>query len=155
MNIAHIEYSISTKSLDIFVSGCKPPYCEGCCNLELIDFNNGTSVPRMIDTIYNYVNKYDKLIDNVFLVGGSFNHQTDVSLEWFFRNIKSISSLYKKKVWLFAREDLKDIKDIFKEECHYIKCGEYIPALKCENNIKYGVKLATSNQVIYEKDVNY
>ena len=156
MNIVHIEYSIKTKSLDIFVSGCNPPYCEGCCNPELIDFDNGRGWMYFHNKIKKYIEDFDNIIENIFLLGGSFNHQDDEQLEDFFYIFKELTNIFEnKKIWLFAREDLKDVKSIFKENCQYIKCGEYAPALKCENNIKYGVKLATSNQVIYQKHVNY
>lgn len=153
MNIAHVDYSIFTKSLDIFVSGCNHPYCDGCCNPELASFNAGTEMLRWIDTIQKYIDTYKDLIDNIFLVGGSFNHQTDIGLECFFR--KNEEAFKSKDIWLFCREELEDVKDIFKENCKYIKCGPYIPELKCEDNIQYSVKLATKNQNIYKKGIDY
>jgi hypothetical protein len=35
MNIASIDYSPSTESLDIYVSGCNKPHCNGCHNPDL------------------------------------------------------------------------------------------------------------------------
>lgn len=37
----------------------------------------------------------------------------------------------------------------------YIKCGQYIETLKTANHIEYGVVLASSNQHIYAKGVDY
>lgn len=37
----------------------------------------------------------------------------------------------------------------------YIKCGKYIDELKTTNHIEYGVVLASSNQHIYKKGVDY
>ena len=37
----------------------------------------------------------------------------------------------------------------------YIKCGQFIESLATINHIEYGVKLATSNQHIYKKGVDY
>ena len=37
----------------------------------------------------------------------------------------------------------------------YIKCGKYIPELTTDDNIQYGVHLATSNQRIYKCGVDY
>jgi len=37
----------------------------------------------------------------------------------------------------------------------YIKCGRYEESLKCNDNIQYGIKLATSNQRIYKKGIDY
>lgn len=149
MRIVSIEYSIATKSLDIFVAGCLSPHCEGCYNMELIDFSSGTEMLLWLDKIEKYLIDYDSLIENIFLLGGSFNHQTDVGLETFFR--KTEEMFKDKKVWLFAREGLLNIKRIFKERCHYIKCGKYDETLKGVNE-QYGVVLATLNQKIYSKE---
>ena len=37
----------------------------------------------------------------------------------------------------------------------YIKCGQYIEELKTNDNYYYDIKLATSNQKIYKKGVDY
>lgn len=37
----------------------------------------------------------------------------------------------------------------------YIKCGQYIETLKVANHIEYGVILASSNQHIYKRGVDY
>ena len=44
---------------------------------------------------------------------------------------------------------------IEKELCDYIKTGSYIEELKCDDNIQYGIKLATSNQKINKKGIDY
>ena len=153
MNISYIDYSPKTKSLDIFVNGCDLPLCNGCCNPELANFNDGTEMSRWVDKIQDYIGKYDTLIENIFLLGGSFNHQVDIELECFFR--KNSEAFKNKQIWLFCREELENVKDIFKQKCHYIKCGPYIPELLCENNIQENIKLATSNQNIYRKGKDY
>lgn len=156
MKIANVGYSIATKSLDIFVSGCNPPYCVGCYNIELVDFNKGMQWTHYVGKIRRYLYNYSKMIDNIFLLGGSFNHQDSEELENFFNMFVIYPEVFKdKKIWLFAREELDDIQDIFKENCHYIKCGAYIPELKTEDNIQYNIKLATSNQKIYIKGVDF
>lgn len=104
-----------------------------------------------IDKIDEYLIKYDKLIDRVFMLGGSPNHQDNTQLKMFF----NLVDFKGKDIYLFAREDLSKIKPIFKKYCSYIKCGAYIPELKCDNNTKYGIKLATSNQIIYKKGIDY
>jgi pyruvate-formate lyase-activating enzyme len=45
-------------------------------------------------------------------------------------------------------------RDIIKH-FDYIKCGRYEEEKKTEDNIEYGVKLASSNQKIYKKGVDY
>jgi glutaminase len=39
--------------------------------------------------------------------------------------------------------------------CDYIKTGRYIPELKVNENVHYGINLATSNQKIYKKGIDY
>lgn len=151
LNINYIEYSPATKSLDLFVAGCNKPHCKDCCNPELMDFHNGQEWHSWRDTIEGYFGRFDSLIDNIFLLGGSFNHQDKDAV----KEILSYLSFYNKKIWLFAREDLTKIQPAFKEYCEYIKCGAYIPDLYTTKNIQEGVRLATSNQKIYQKGKDY
>lgn len=152
MNIAYIDYSPATKSLDIFFTGCKGKHCSGCCNPELIDFSNGTDWKNWIDKIEKYCHEYNGLIDNIFLLGGSPAHQ---DLNEMYEFLGTIFMLNNQKIWLFAREELNEIPELFKGLCDYIKTGAYIPELTCEDNIQYNIKLATSNQKIYKKDKDY
>lgn|SRR5574344_1158241 len=151
MNIAYIDYSIYTKSIDIFFAGCNKPYCEGCCNPELIDFNNGIDWEQWLSKVSEYC-KDVKLVKNIFLVGGSPNHQDMKEMHKF---LTTVSQYCPQDIWLFAREDLKGINQVFKSFCSYIKCGAYIPELHTKNNIQYGIKLATSNQKIYKRGKDY
>ena len=152
MNISYVDYSPATKSLDIFFSGCNPPFCSGCYNSELTDFNCGTDWRNWIDKIEKYCNEYSGLIDNIFLLGGSPAHQ---DLNEMYEFIRILFMLNNQKIWLFAREELNEIPELFKGLCNYIKTGAYIPELICDNNIQYGIKLATSNQKIYKKGVEF
>ena len=151
LNINYIDYSPNTKSLDIFCAGCNKPYCKECCNPELLDFSNGQEWHAWRDSIYGYCHRFDSLIDKIFLLGGSFNHQDDNAV----KEMLQYLSLFNKEIWLFAREDLSNIKPIFKQYCDYIKCGAYKPELYVTNNIQEGVRLATSNQIIYKKGKDY
>jgi len=152
MNISYIDFSPKTNSLDIFFSGCNPPFCKNCCNPELIDFDNGEPWEIVILKIYEYINNYKGLIKNIFLVGGSPVHQNPKEMVNF---LEEIFMLCGEQIWLFAREELEDIPKMFKDYCNYIKCGSYIPELICDNNIQYEIKLATSNQNIYKKGIDY
>lgn len=152
MNISYIDYSPATKSLDIFFSGCNPPFCSGCYNSELSDFNCGTDWRNWIDKIEKYCHEYKGLIENIFLLGGSPTHQ---DLNEMYEFLGTIFMLNNQKIWLFAREELNEIPKLFKGLCEYIKCGAYIPELICDDNIQYDIKLATSNQKIYKKNKDY
>lgn len=152
MNINYIEYSIATKSLDIFFAGCNNR-CEDCCNPELMSFESGTDYIEWLPKIDHYLEDYKLLIKRIFLVGGSPNHQDSeqmsIFLEGLRRRCKDI------EIFMFCGEGLDEVQECFKKYCDFIKCGAYIPSLTCDNNIQQGIKLATSNQKIYEKGIDY
>ena len=153
LNINYIDYSIATRSLDIFFAGCNNR-CEDCCNPELMDFNNGTDYGEWLPKIEHYLSNYGTLIENIFLVGGSPNHQDSKQMENFLAGLKKHYGDI--NVFLFSGEDsLDEIQDVFKKYCDFIKIGSYRPELKCEENIQYGIKLATINQKILKKGVDY
>jgi len=85
------------------------------------------------------------------LFGGEPNDQDkDVLLHLLF-DLRGLN----KTIWLFTRYELNDIPKFELQLCDYIKCGRYIPELTTEDNIKYGIKLATSNQIIYKRGIDY
>ena len=149
LKFAHIEYSMSTKSLDLFVIGCYG-HCEDCCNPEIKDFNlEGYGIPTVISKVYQLNSKFDKLIDRIVLVGGDFmdNYNTypDEMTE-FLRQLRTVG----KPLYLFTRHELPSIPRELLELVDYVKTGAYIPELKCDDNIQDGIKLATSNQKIFK-----
>ena len=152
MNIGYVEYSIATKSLDIFFAGCNNR-CKDCCNPELMSFESGTDYVEWLTQIDHYLKDYKLLIEKIFLVGGSPNHQDPEQMTIFLEGLKRRRGDI--KIFLFCGEELDEVQDIFKEYCDYIKCGAYIPSLICHDNIQQGIKLATSNQKIYEKGKDY
>ena len=154
LNINYIDYSISTKSLDIFFAGCRNK-CKDCCNPELMDFNNGTDFVEWLPKIEHYLENYRSLIENVFLVGGSPNHQEPEAMETFLVGLKRRCH-EDIKIFAFCGEDfIEDVQPVLKEYCDFIKIGSYQPDLTCDNNIQHGIKLATSNQRILKKGEDY
>lgn len=151
MNIISTEYTLSTKSLEIFVSGCLPPHCEGCCNPELWEFGSDNNYLEKFEEIKTKIEEFDNLIDNVLLVGGCPLDQNYEELLDFLEKLNTLN----KKIFLFTRYDIGDVPYYIRRACDYIKCGRYIPSLKTDNNIQYGIKLATSNQVIYKRGKDY
>lgn len=154
VRIIRIDYNPESESLDIFCSGCLEPYCKGCFNMEAADFSKGD--PYTLEhrnKIYKYLDNFKGLIKRILLVGGSWTHQVDY--EHVLQDLSLISTYSNVPIYLFAREQLDQIPQPFKDICHYIKTGEYIPELTCDDNISYGIKLATSNQRIYRKVFDY
>lgn len=154
MNINYIEYSIATRSLDIFFAGCKNR-CKDCYNPDLMNFDNGTSYISWIPKIDHYLKEYKSLINKVLLVGGSPNHQNIKEMEAFLVWLEYRCNKDRVKIYAFCGEEIEDVIEPIKIHCHRIKTGSYIPELKVENNIQDNIKLATSNQRILYKDKDY
>ena len=151
LQIEHIEYSPITRSLDIFTIGCNGN-CKDCCNPEIKDFNlSGLSIENAISKVCGLNNQFDKLIDRIFLVGGD-PVDGEIATSGGTRSLAChIKTFTNKPIYLFTRHNLEDIPESLKECVDYIKTGAYIPELTTNDNIQYGIKLATSNQRIYKK----
>ena len=145
MNIVAKDYSMATKSYDIFFSGCKAiPFCEDCHNPEAWDFKCGTDWNLHKSEIAENVKLFNTLIDKIFLLGGE---PLDQDRGEFLECVDFLHSL-NKELWLFTRFDITEIPNDLQQKFAYIKCGRYLPELSTNNNIQYGVSLATSNQYI-------
>jgi anaerobic ribonucleoside-triphosphate reductase activating protein len=147
------QFTSSTKSLDIFVSGCKPPHCIGCHNSELFEFGQG----RILDEIYiqeiiDKINEFDSLIKNVFFYGGEPLDQPIDKLIIFILLIKQKCNV---NIYLFTKYDLTEVPDIIKKYCDYIKCGRYLREFESDNYKQYNIQLATTNQIIYKKGKDF
>lgn len=155
MNILATQYTLLRKSLEIYVAGCKGNngvHCTSCHNPESWEFNQG----RIYNEIYfnkikTKIDDFNDMINKIEIFGGEINDQNHEELEVFLKDLKSLD----KEIWLFTRYDLKDCPRFELELCDYIKCGAYIPELSCNNNLQYGITLATSNQKIYKKGLDY
>ena len=151
MNIAATQYSLSTKSLDIYFSGCNAPHCKNCQNPELWEFSTDNNYENEFSKISEKVKTFSTLIDNIMLFGGEPLDQNYVELCDFIDKLKTLD----KMIYLFTRYDLNKIPDYIKNLCNYIKTGRYIPSLTVDNNIQYGITLATSNQHINKQGIDY
>jgi anaerobic ribonucleoside-triphosphate reductase activating protein len=153
MKIISTQYTLQYKSLDIYVAGCNGnPHCDQCHNPESWNFNQGTQYDKnYYKDISNKIKEFDLLIDNIMLFGGEPLDQNIDELIYILLDLKQ----FNKKLWLFTRYTLLEIPKEILRLCDYIKCGKYIPTLKVEKNIQYGINLATSNQKIYKKGLDY
>jgi anaerobic ribonucleoside-triphosphate reductase activating protein len=153
MKIVSTQYSLIYKSFEIYLSGCKAnPKCKNCCNPELWNFNIGKEYNQYIfEEYYNKIKRFDSLIDNIFILGGDPIDQNKEELIVLLFDFKKTQ----KPIWIFTRYDLKNIDKNILELSDYMKCGKYQENLLCKNNIQYGIKLATSNQRIYKKGIDY
>jgi len=130
-------------SLAINISGCQHR-CKGCHSEYLWEYKGN----YIKDDIQNIISEYDGLITCVCFMGGE---QNIVELQSLIMYVKSIGL----KTCLYSGEDdISKLSCLF-EYCNYIKCGRYIEELSTDDNIQYGIKLATSNQHIYKKGIDY
>jgi anaerobic ribonucleoside-triphosphate reductase activating protein len=151
MYIGGTDYSLTQKAFEIYVAGCHPPHCTGCHNPELWDFTAGQPLSgKLIDQFIDKINT--DLVENVWILGGE-------PLDAFLPALLQLVTILKfstkdKKFWLFTRYGLKSIDRQVKEAFDYIKTGRYRKDEQ-SNHVEHGVTLATANQHIYERGVDY
>lgn len=153
MNIVFLDFSLKTLSYDIYLSGCSAqPKCEGCHNPDEWDFNKGTLWDNDINlSKLEQVFKFDKLIDRILIMGGE---PLDNDHEELIRLIDYLKK-FEKEIYLFTRRELEEVPKEILEKIDYVKTGRYKPELTVENNVQKNIHLATSNQIIYQKGIDY
>lgn len=153
MKIAATQYTLGYRSFEIYISGCGArKKCVGCHNPTLWNFNFGDEyTEEYFNNIKDKVQEFGSLIDNVFIMGGEPLDQNIPELHRLICDLKSLN----KSVWLFTRKELSEVIGFIRDECDYIKTGIYDETFKTDNNVQFGIKLATSNQHIYKKGIDY
>lgn len=153
MNILGTQYTLKHKAFEIYVAGCNgSPHCKGCHNPESWDFNRGEVLNNNYLTyMKNKIKSFDEMIDNIMIFGGEPLDQNMIELV----NLLDWLHQFGKNIWIFTRYNLNEIPLIIKEHCDYLKCGRYEPEKCTDSNIQYGITLATSNQNIYKKGLDY
>lgn len=147
MNILSTQYSIQHKAFEVYVAGCRQR-CKGCHNPETWDFDQGY---YFLESFFNkkiklkIIQFYD-LIEHIWVLGGE-------PLDQDLNELKKLLTLLKqfdKKVWLWTSREIDEIPVDIKGLCDYIKTGRYIERLRSEDYIQHGVKLASTNQKIWQ-----
>jgi anaerobic ribonucleoside-triphosphate reductase activating protein len=153
MNILATQYTLQTQSFEIYLSGCNGnPKCSECYSQESWDFSIGNRyTTKYLFDINKKIKRFDKLIKNIFILGGE---PLDQNIDEFYSFVKDLIPL-NKNLWLFTRYNFNEIPDFLFILFDYIKCGKYNNNLKTDNNIQYSIKLATSNQKIYKKGIDF
>lgn len=152
--IAGKQYCLSSKALELFISGCSGEdgvRCKNCHNPELWDFHVGKPLTEgLLSKILSHIKEFEDFIDNIFIFGGEplDNDITELS------NLLNSLCTSGKTIWLFTRFDLDLVPDIIKKKCDFIKCGKYDENLAGEY-IEYGVKLSSANQHIFKLNKDY
>jgi anaerobic ribonucleoside-triphosphate reductase activating protein len=143
MNLAGTEYTLESRSFDIFVSGCTRK-CPGCFNPEAQEFDFGE---RLV--IYDLLKKMvdcEDIIDNIRIMGGDLLCQPEDEA----KDFSEVLRLAFPKIFfvLYTGAELEDIPEWCFEIFDAIKYGRYVRELHCNNPL-----FGSSNQVYMQKDI--
>ena len=130
-------------SLAINISGC-PHKCEGCHSQYLWEYE-GEYLKDYFDKI---IDTFKTLITCVCFMGGEQN------IEELLEYLKYIKSIGLSTCLYSGCDSIDDVQSLL-PYLDWFKCGRYEESLRTDNNIQYGIKLATSNQHIYKKGIDY
>jgi len=150
MNVLTTQFSLETRSLDIYLAGCKGPHCENCHNPESWDFNQGVDWKESLLQINDKVARFPDLIENIMIFGGEPFDQDHEELETFLWYLDR----HCLDIWLFTRLKPLEVPEFAKRYLAYLKCGRYEENLRGEKE-QYGIKLASTNQHIFKKGVDF
>ncbi len=148
INIAATQYSLSTKSIEIYLAGCKAnPHCKNCHNPELWSFDIGVPYAKsFVDLLEEKIRTYENLIDSIWVLGGEPLDQPIEELEKLLLDLSKLNL----NIWVWTRYELDEIPDNIKKYCTYVKCGRYDENLSKKGYTSKGIELASTNQKIHK-----
>lgn len=160
MRLVSTQYSLEYEAFEFYFSGCRGN-CKNCHNPELKSFDLGQNLgPQIFNSILDKVNRFSPMIKRYWILGGDPIDQPIAELSDFLSWLRENTP--EKEIVLFTRYSLENIPDSIKKHCDFIKTGEYIeelsvPKEKHEENRQenYGILLATSNQKVNKKGVDF
>jgi len=147
MKLASTQYSLSTMTFEIYVSGCIEHPCVGCYSQELWDDNVGEELD---DDMYKFLRyKIENnlhIIEMIMVCGGEILEKPKEEIIELLDFLKQ----YKKPIILFTRFEKKEVDKEILSKLDYIKCGMFDKTQLTDDNIQFGFKLASANQKIYK-----
>ena len=151
LDIVFVDYSFSTRSLNIYFSGID----------EDSELQNkipaGTDYHEWLETIADYIKTLSRLIDNIFLKGGSPNKQPEEQMGILLKGLKRRLNA-RQNIVAFCGDE-QEINEVLREYCNYIKIGAYKPELACKihsyNLDGMPLNLKSSNQKLLKKGEDY
>jgi len=123
--------------------------CKGCINEHLKD---NTYYEMDSKDIITYI-KNNPFNQGIILGGLEWTLQSNEMYE-----LVKEAKLQGLQTMIYTGLDFNIFKKYYPKTLQYtdyIKCGKYIPDLITNDNWQYGIKLATSNQKIYKRGVDY
>lgn len=144
MRVAGSEFNLAHRALEVYLSGCKAPHCEGCHNSELWDFSEGVPYQKWIELKEKsgFFKYGSMIVERVWILGGEPLDQNLICLQNFITQVKE----YFPEIWLWTRYD--DIPGPIKVHLKYAKVGKYDKKKQSYVEPLFGIKLASNNQRI-------
>ena len=135
--------------VSLFVQGC-PFHCKGCFNQETWDFNGGQEWTKEIEKQFITLIG-QRFVKRVSILGGEPLCEENISE--IKELISRIKALYPDvQIWVFTGYGFQAAMQILGYDTlqliSYLKTGVYRQEEQCDDNIQYGVRLATKNQMI-------
>jgi len=153
MYIAGTEYSLKHRAFEIYVAGCNEPHCPGCHNPELWDFKVGDKfIAKTIDQLIDKIQNADNMVENIWILGGEPLDQP--LLFDLVTMARALRFSTQKPIWLFTRYELDEIDPDVASNFDYIKTGRYLRDEQ-SNHVEHGVTLATANQHIRIRGIDF
>lgn len=147
MRIIGTQYSLVNRSLELYTAGCKAPHCEGCFSQNTWEFEQGDVWDRtLFSKIQNKIDSFISIINNIMIFGGEPLDNPEEEVISFLEDLLTL----KLPIWLFTKRDFNDVPSSIKSRCSFIKCGKYDSHLISDSHIMFGIKLASTNQIIYK-----
>ena len=151
MRIAGTEYNLNHYALEIYLSGCMKPRCEGCHNPELWDSRVGDKLT--LDKIKEIIQKVNEneLIASVWIMGGEPLDQNPEDLIELLTDLKDHTDA---AIWVWTKRELDEVPEYIQNLTDYLKCGRYEKD-NPSDHIECGVQLASANQHVFERGLDY
>jgi organic radical activating enzyme len=141
-------------SYSFYVSGCKG-YCKGCHSDHTHAFNQGTLMnEKWYETKLKEMKRYgDWKFGNIILLGGEPLDQPIEEVFEFFNEMKI--AFPEKKLGLYTHFEIEEIDPVLLIICDFIKTGKFdIDNLDIDYKSN-GVSLASNNQKMLLKGIDY
>lgn len=152
IRVFDIQYSIQQLAIEVYVAGCTR-HCPGCHNPETWDFAGGAEIDSdWLQSLERSI-QCGALVDKIWILGGEPLDQNPREFEALVNCLYN----YKLPLWLFTSYELEDVPATILPYFDYIKTGRYEqdnPTIDQDSKV-YGVHLASANQTIYKKGIDY
>jgi len=138
----------SSLSVIFYMPGCDNN-CSGCQNLDLQKFEGYLEVPILTDLLYSYCER--SKTNKLCLQGGDPLYIENLYVTKYI--LLKLGKLL--DICIYTGKGLSEVKKLKLEGFKFIKCGKFEPSkFICSKKTDAYLQLASSNQELYDKDLN-